>query len=131
VRVLADSNIVAQAVRAMRDAGHDVVYAGERAVDPGDQALLDEAAADGRVFVTKDHDIGALVHRDRRSHCGVLLLDDLGDAVAETALILLTLSTYRNRLERREFLRASAAGVRGSHDESDESLTRGPSAGGR
>ena len=79
MRVLADSNIVGPAVRAMRDAGHDVVHIGERARDPGDEALLAEAAADRRIFVTKDHDIGALVHRDRRPHCGVLLLDDLGD----------------------------------------------------
>ena len=52
-------------MRAMRDAGHDVVYIGERARDPGDEALLAEAAADRRIFVTKDHDIGALVDRDR------------------------------------------------------------------
>jgi hypothetical protein len=31
----ADSNIVAQAVRAMRALGHDVVYLGERRPDPG------------------------------------------------------------------------------------------------
>jgi predicted nuclease of predicted toxin-antitoxin system len=54
--VLADSNIVAQAVRAMRDAGHDVVCIGERAADPGDEALLAEAVSEGRVFLTKDHD---------------------------------------------------------------------------
>ena len=40
MRFLADSNIVAQAVHAMRAAGHDVVYLGERTADPGDQALL-------------------------------------------------------------------------------------------
>jgi predicted nuclease of predicted toxin-antitoxin system len=68
MRVLADSNIVAQAVRAMRDAGHDVVYIGERAADPGDEALLAEAVSEGRVFLTKDHDIGALPPRDLRPH---------------------------------------------------------------
>jgi hypothetical protein len=36
VRFLADSNIVARAVRALRATGHDVVYVGERAADPGD-----------------------------------------------------------------------------------------------
>ena len=58
MRFLADSNIVAQAVHAMRAAGHDVVYLGERTADPGDQALLAEAVAEGRVVLTKDHDIG-------------------------------------------------------------------------
>jgi predicted nuclease of predicted toxin-antitoxin system len=57
VRLLADSNVVAQAVRAMRAAGHDVVYVGERRADPGDETLIAEAAADGRIFLTKDHDM--------------------------------------------------------------------------
>jgi predicted nuclease of predicted toxin-antitoxin system len=83
VRFLADSNIVAQAVRALRAAGHDVVYLGERPADPGDQALLADAVASGWIILTKDHDIGVLVHRDLQPHCGVLLLDDLGDAAVE------------------------------------------------
>jgi predicted nuclease of predicted toxin-antitoxin system len=112
VRVLADSNIVALAVRAMRGAGHDVVYVAERAADPGDDALLAEAAEAGRSFITKDHDLGALVHRDMRNHCGVVLLDDLGDAAAESALILTTLSSYSVRLAARAFLRVSETSVR-------------------
>ena len=112
MRVLADSNIVALAVRAMREAGHDVVYVGERSVDPGDEALLAEAAAEGRSFITKDHDLGVLVHRDMRSHCGILLLDDLGDAEAESALILATLLSHSTRLAERAFLRVSATNVR-------------------
>jgi hypothetical protein len=50
--------------------------------------LLAEAVAEKRIFLTNDRDIGALVHRDSRPHRGVLLLDDLGDASAEAALIL-------------------------------------------
>jgi predicted nuclease of predicted toxin-antitoxin system len=106
MRFLADYNIVAQAVRAQRNAGHDVVYLGERAADPGDQALLVEAVASGRIVITKDHDIGVLVHRDRQAHCGVLLLDHLGDAAAEAGLIPATLSSHGDRLTTRAFLRA-------------------------
>jgi hypothetical protein len=36
VRFLAGPNIVAQAVRALRAAGNDGVYLGERPADPGD-----------------------------------------------------------------------------------------------
>ena len=107
--MLADSNIVVQAVHAMRAAGHDVVYLGERI-----RALLAEAVAEGRIVVTKDHDIGVLVRRDLQPHCGVLLLDDLGDAAAETDLILATLSSHRDRLAARAFLRAGEAGIRES-----------------
>ena len=114
MRILADTNITARAVRAMRAAGHDVLYAGERPVDPGDAALLAEATADGRVFVTKDHDIGALVHRDARPHRGVLLVDDLGDSAAESELILATLSSHHDQLAGSAFLRAGVAGIRES-----------------
>jgi predicted nuclease of predicted toxin-antitoxin system len=114
LRVLADSNIVAQA--AMRGAGHDVVFVGERTTDPGDEALLAEAVAEMRIFLTKDHDIGALVHRDLRPHRGVLLLDDLGDASAETELILAALSSRRDELAAFAFLRVGTAGVRESRD---------------
>jgi predicted nuclease of predicted toxin-antitoxin system len=112
VRFLADSNIVAQAVRAPRAAGHDVVYVGDRTADPGDHALLAEAVADGRVFLTKDHDIGALVHRDRQPHSGVLLVDDLGDAGAETRTILAAIASHQDRLAAGAFLWAFAGGTR-------------------
>jgi len=41
----------------MRAAGRDLVYLGEREIDPGDQALLAEAVAEGRVILTRDHDL--------------------------------------------------------------------------
>jgi predicted nuclease of predicted toxin-antitoxin system len=112
VRLLADSNIVAQAIRAMRAAGHDVVYVGERTADPGDHALLAEAATEEQVFLTKDHDIGALVHRDRQPHSGVLLVDDLGDADAETRMILAAIASHQERLAAGAFLRATVIGIR-------------------
>ena len=114
MRLLADSNIVAQAVRGMRALGHDVIYLAERRPDPGDEALLTEAVGEGRIILTKDHDIGVLVHRDLQPHCGVLLVDDLGDAGAEVGLILATLSSHGDRLAARAFLRAGEASVRES-----------------
>jgi predicted nuclease of predicted toxin-antitoxin system len=112
LRILADTNVVAQAVRAMRIAGHDVTYAAERPVDPGDELLLTEAVFEGRIFVTKDHDIGALVYRDAKPHCGVLLLDDMGDAAAEKDFVLEALFTHGERLLSGAFLRAGSAGIR-------------------
>jgi predicted nuclease of predicted toxin-antitoxin system len=112
VRLLADTNIVAQAVRALRAAGHDVLYAGERASDPGDAALLAEAAAEQRVFLTKDHDIGVLVHRDRAAHRGVVLLSDLGDPAAETRLVLRGLAECADALAAFAFVRIGPDGIR-------------------
>ena len=45
MRLFADTNIVAPAVRILRQSGHDVVYSAERSPDPGDVALLAEAFA--------------------------------------------------------------------------------------
>ena len=116
MRLLADTNIVALAVRALRDLGHDVFYSAERDADPGDDALLAQAVAEGRVFVTKDHDIGALIHRDGRNHRGVLLIDDLGDPKTENDLILGVLTTHGEQLTAGAFLRVSASGVREAQD---------------
>jgi predicted nuclease of predicted toxin-antitoxin system len=111
---LADTDIVALAVRVLRDMGHDVVYVAERASDPGDSALLAEASKDGRIFVGKDRDVGALVHRDSRSHCGVFLLDDLGSAVEEAESIVSTFGTHGQQLAAGAFVRAGYGGIRQS-----------------
>jgi predicted nuclease of predicted toxin-antitoxin system len=115
VRILADTNIVAPAVRALRDAGHDVAYAAERSSDPGDGALLAEAVTESRVFLTKDRDIGTLVHRDGQLHAGVLLLDDLGSSGAEAELVFAVLSTSWQQLVAGAFLRAGRGGIRESN----------------
>jgi predicted nuclease of predicted toxin-antitoxin system len=94
----------------MRTDGHDVVYIAERAVDPGDAAILAEAHADRRVLITKDHDIGALVFRDGAPHAGVVLIDDLGDVAAETRLLREVLTSLGDALLQRAFVRFSRNG---------------------
>ena len=78
-----------------------------------------EAFAEGRIILSKDQDIGVLVYRDRQPHCGVLLLDDLGNAAAESGLILAALLPHRDRLVARAFLRAGKAGIREARGVSD------------
>ena len=46
----------------LRNQGHDVVEARELGADPGDRALLERAAADGRILVTIDTDFGELIY---------------------------------------------------------------------
>lgn len=112
MRLFADTNITAPAVRALREAGHDVLYSAERPSDPGDAALLTEAAADDRIFVTKDHDIGDLVFAQGMKHAGVLLIDDLGDAMAEGHLLLSVCQSYATELAAGAFVRAGESGAR-------------------
>lgn len=117
MRLFADSNIVAQAVRALRAAGHDVIYSAERQSDPGDQALLLEALDGQRVFVTKDHDIGTLVHRDRSAHAGVLLIDDLGDPVGEAQMVLSAIADQAGALSAGAFIRVRKPEIKSLGDE--------------
>lgn len=112
MRLLADTNIVAIAVRTLRADGHDVAYVAERPADPGDPLILAEAKGANRVFITKDHDTGELVFRDDAPHAGVLLIDDLGDPAAETALIRTTLAAFADELARGAFVRAGRSGTR-------------------
>lgn len=106
MRLLADSNIVAAAVLVLRGAGHDVVFIGDRAEDPGDNAIIEEAFASGRVLLTKDHDVGALVFRDKKGHAGVLLIDDLGSAQQEVELLTKILAEWDAVLLTGGFVRA-------------------------
>lgn len=111
MRLFADTNIVAPAVRALRQDGHDVVYSAERLADPGDAALLAEAFGEGRVFLTKDHDIGALVFRDHAQHAGVVLIDDLASVQSETQLLLEILQVHAEALVAGAFVRGDANGA--------------------
>jgi predicted nuclease of predicted toxin-antitoxin system len=73
-KLLLDSS-VARAVAAKLIAdGHDVVSVAERGPDPGDAAIIELAAAEGRFILTIDVDFGTLVFRDGAKRVGVLRL---------------------------------------------------------
>jgi predicted nuclease of predicted toxin-antitoxin system len=112
VRIFADTNVTGAAVAALRSAGHDVVWSGERAADPGDATLLREAAEDERAFLTKDRDIGTVVYRDGASHAGVLLIDELCDPAAEAVWVVELIANCVVQLQARAFLRAGPGGIR-------------------
>ena len=61
----------------LRDHGHDVLEAQSLGADPGDQALLERAAASGRVMITIDSDFGELIHRQHSAHAGLIRLPDV------------------------------------------------------
>jgi predicted nuclease of predicted toxin-antitoxin system len=61
VKVLLDSCVSRHAGDVLRQAGHDVVWAGDWPRDPGDEEVLRRAAAESRVLATIDHDFGELI----------------------------------------------------------------------
>ena len=60
-RLLADENIPARAVDALRDAGCDVLSIREHAPESADDEVLRIAVAQGRILLTFDRDYGELI----------------------------------------------------------------------
>ena len=71
--LLANENVDAPIVAALRAAGHRVHYV--RELDPGSDArtVLDLANAGNALLLTSDKDFGELVFRRRLVHVGVVL----------------------------------------------------------
>lgn len=65
----------------LKSQGHDVVESRNRGPDPGDRALLEWAAGEGRVLVTMDKDFGEFIFVEKLSHYGLVRLPDVPAAV--------------------------------------------------
>jgi predicted nuclease of predicted toxin-antitoxin system len=74
IKLLADENIAAPMVAALRDAGHDVLYIVEHAPGVADDEVLDLAREESRVILTEDKDFGDLVVRLKKGVSGVILV---------------------------------------------------------
>ena len=74
MQFLADVNIAARVVSALRSFGHDVLYAAEHQAGASDPIWLAKAEAEGRLLLTADKDFGELVFRDRLNTHSVVLL---------------------------------------------------------
>src|SRR4051794_4335456 len=74
-RFLANENMPAEAVRAARQLGHDIVWMVERQPGAADPIVLELAQKERRVLITFDKDFGELVFRQGRAASpGVILL---------------------------------------------------------
>ena len=62
MKLLLDSCVWGGALTRLRAAGHDVVWSGEWPADPGDEEILAQALAEGRVMVTLDKDADVTLH---------------------------------------------------------------------
>jgi predicted nuclease of predicted toxin-antitoxin system len=74
VRLLADENVEQRVVARLADEGHDVVSMSDLAPGLSDREVLDVAARDGRVILTRDKDYGDLVVYEGCPTAGVVLV---------------------------------------------------------
>ena len=86
--LLADENVDAPIVAALRAAGHRVEYVYE--LDPGidDGAVLALSNANNALLLTSDKDFGELVFRRRLVHAGVVLYRLAGLSPERKSLII-------------------------------------------
>jgi len=59
---LADESCAGPVIRALREAGHDVVAIAEVAKGATDEQVLERALNEKRVLITEDRDFGELVY---------------------------------------------------------------------
>ena len=74
MRFLADESCDFAIVRALRDAGHEVVAVAEISPRAEDPEVVDLAVGEARLLLTEDKDFGRVVFADRRASGGVILL---------------------------------------------------------
>ena len=74
MKFLANENVAGDAVTALREKGHDVVWIRSDAPGSSDKDILARAVAEGRILITFDKDFGDLAFRSRLpAKCGIIL----------------------------------------------------------
>jgi predicted nuclease of predicted toxin-antitoxin system len=74
LRFLVDVNAGLAVATALRDAGHDVLFAGDLDWRMPDAELLSVAHRDQPIVLTMDTDFGEMVYGSGLPHAGILLL---------------------------------------------------------
>ncbi|MYD35688.1 MAG: hypothetical protein F4X20_01495 [Dehalococcoidia bacterium] len=95
----------------LRSEGHDVFEAIQVNPDPGDQALLELAATQNRVFITIDTDFGELIFLHGVAHAGLVRLPDVP---SERRIELMTeiITRYSTQLEERAIITVTGNRIR-------------------
>ena len=74
MKILLDACVWGKAKEGLSRQGHDVVWAGDWAEDPGDLEILKRAHSEKRVLVTLDKDFGELAIVRKVAHSGIIRL---------------------------------------------------------
>lgn len=80
LRFLADESCDFAVVRALREAGFDVLAVSEVTIRSEDQQLINQADDEGRILLTEDKDFGWLVYVSHEISAGVVLIRFPGNA---------------------------------------------------
>lgn len=109
--VLLDTCIWGGARAELQAAGHDVEWTGDMPVDPGDEQILADAHAAGRILITLDKDFGELAIVHRRPHSGIVRLVNI-PARQQAAVTQAVLTAHGDELVRGAIVTVEAGRVR-------------------
>lgn len=99
MRLLADENIPAPLVRALREQGIDVLYIAEFNRGITDEEVLRVSVAERRPILTEDRDFGELVFRFKRAASGIVLLRFRAGDRAQWPRLIRLLEHYAEKLQ--------------------------------
>ena len=111
MKVLLDTCVWGGVRKPLRDAGHDVIWAGEWSEDPGDEEILARAHGESRVLVTLDKDFGELAIVRGREHSGIVRLVALS-TTQQAEMCVAVLAKYGSDLEAGSIITVEAGRVR-------------------
>ncbi len=99
MKILLDTCAWGGCCKILRKAGHDVVWAGDWAEDPGDEEILKRAQNENRILVTLDKDFGELAVAQGKQHSGIIRLVNIS-ATKQAATCLQVFAKHAAQLEK-------------------------------
>ncbi len=100
MKFLADEGMDGVAIKMLRGAEHDVVYAAESLSAWKDDDLLRFAAGESRILITRDKDFGELVYNRGMLNFGVILLRiEVFTSLKRAATLMSVIDKYGKELE--------------------------------
>jgi predicted nuclease of predicted toxin-antitoxin system len=101
---LADESCDFAIVRALREAGHDVVAVAEISPGAEDQHVIETAFKENRVLLTEDKDFGQLVFAHKKRSAGILLVRYPTNARKTLAAAVVDLVTTKAEIVQDQFV---------------------------
>jgi predicted nuclease of predicted toxin-antitoxin system len=111
MKLLLDTCVWGGAKAELQAAGHEVLWTGDLAQDPGDEDILAQAHREQRVLITLDKDFGELAIRRSLPHCGIVRLVNMS-ARQQGAVCQQVLAQYGDELTRGAIITVEAGRVR-------------------
>lgn len=111
MKLLLDTCVWGGAKAELQAAGHDVLWTGDLAQDPGDEDILAQGYRENRVLITLDKDFGELAIRCSLPHCGIVRLVNIA-ARQQGAVCQHVLALYGDELLRAAIITVEAGRVR-------------------